>query len=190
MRHVKKKGDSIIISKSLTYIENGDNRKLRDELLIEQNQLCAYTETYLGRTDQKDIDHFNPLLKSTDADSYHNWFLCKAIWNREKGSKWDKYQPVLHPTDELLESKIFYYDGNYILEDLNDLPSKNLVKLLKLDDADLAADRKKYIERLRQDAQRCGEAVENHVKSLLQTNPERVYFIRAIEEEFGFKVFE
>lgn len=189
MRHITKEEDSEIIAQHLTYTVGGNNTLLRDALLVEQHKLCAYTETYLGRTDQKDIDHFNPLLKGTDDDGYRNWYLCKALWNREKSDKWAKFQPVMHPTDSTLEERIFYHDGNYILTNEGDKEAENLIKLLKLDDPDLASDRKKYIARLQLDIERYGETAQVHLQNLEQTNPERIYFVRAIQEVLGIAIF-
>lgn len=66
------------LAKDIEYIKDGDNSNLRDILFKEQKGFCSYTETYLGRTDQKDIDHFNPSKDYNERNNYLNLFLCKS----------------------------------------------------------------------------------------------------------------
>ncbi|RZJ48040.1 MAG: hypothetical protein EOO44_21640, partial [Flavobacterium sp.] len=104
MRKQIKPDDSL--AKAIEYIKDGNNSNLRKILFKEQKGFCSYTETYLGRTDQKDIDHFNPSKNFVDRNKYLNLFLCKAQWNREKSDKWDNFQPVLSPFNDDFETKI------------------------------------------------------------------------------------
>ena len=63
-------------------------------------------------------------------------------WNKEKASKWERYQPILHPTDATFEDRILYLDGDYFTCSSKDTEAKNLIDLLKLDDPILADDGK------------------------------------------------
>ena len=85
------------LAKDIEYVTNGDNSNLRKILFKEQKGFCSYTETFLGRTDQKDIDHFNPSKDFRERNKYFNLFLCKSQWNKEKSDKWNDFQPVLSP---------------------------------------------------------------------------------------------
>lgn len=120
MRRIIKSADSKIIERQLAY-KDGNNDELRQLLAKEQYSICAYTETYLASSDDAHIEHFNPTLKNTDADSYTNWFLVKSLWNIRKSTKWA--EPILHPTAEDLEKRILYFDGNYAAADPNDTES-------------------------------------------------------------------
>src|SRR5688572_30130939 len=110
MRKVNKEINSNILANKLNYISGNstNNKKLVEELLAEQKGYCAYTDEYISRTDAKDVEHFNPTLKDTPDDSYSNWFVVKHQWNMEKGEKWERFQPVLHPTADDLEERIKY----------------------------------------------------------------------------------
>ena len=79
------------LAKDIEYTKGGDNSNLREILFKEQKGFCSYTETYLGRTDQKDIDHFNPSQDYNERNSYLNLFLCKSQWNKEKSNKWTDF---------------------------------------------------------------------------------------------------
>ena len=100
MRKSIKNPSSKIIADKLKYVSgnSANNKKIADILFAEQKKFCAYTDEYISRTDAKDIEHFDPTLKDTEADNYNNWFLVKHQWNKEKSYKWENYQPILHPT--------------------------------------------------------------------------------------------
>jgi uncharacterized protein (TIGR02646 family) len=187
MRRVVKSADSEIVNRQLTY-KKDNNDELRELLAIEQHYLCAYTETYLAASDDAHIEHFNPNLKPTTADGYHNWFLVKGLWNTRKSTKWADYQPILHPTAEDFEERILYRNGNYILADSEDVKADNLIQLLDLDNAELATQRKRYIERKRKEINNLGLTAQAYFDDLIVDYPEGVYFIRALQEEFQVRV--
>lgn len=178
------------LAKDIEYIKDGDNSNLRDILFKEQKGFCSYTETYLGRTDQKDIDHFNPSKDYNERNNYLNLFLCKSQWNKEKSNKWADFQPVLSPLNDDFEDRISYNKDLKLFEakDENDIEAKHLVKLLKLDDYDLSVERKKYIEL-------CKELItyyENptiYFQKLTQKNPNELKFIRSLEIEFNVDIW-
>lgn len=188
MRRIDKPADSEILKKKMSYKVKGDNKKLASSLCREQHNICAYTETYLGRTDKKDIDHFDPTLKGSPGDSYENWFLVKAQWNSEKGRKWSDYQPVLHPSAPDFNERIIYVEGEYYASSLADTEANNLVSLLKLDDSVLADTRKRYISRIKNTLTESRKTPQNFVDDLLLTDQDALYFIRAIEEELNVTV--
>ncbi len=188
MKRQIKHPHSQVLQEKLTYKVNGNNQKLREILLKEQGSFCAYTETCLGRTDKKEIDHFNPTLKGKPNDDYHNWFVIKAQWNNEKSNKWAKYQPVLHPTDPTLETRIIYDDGDYFANDSNDTEAQNLIQLIKLNDPDLAEERKRYISRKRKEISNSGMTPQAFFNLMIKEDIYCVRFIRAIENEFGIKL--
>nr|WP_293837330.1 hypothetical protein [uncultured Arsenicibacter sp.] len=186
MRRINKSADAV--SASMQYKVTGNNRELSDALCKEQHSICAYTETYLGRSDKKDIEHFNPTLKDTPDDNHRNWFLVKAQWNSEKASKWTRYQPILHPIVDNFEQRIIYRDGNYWPASNNDTEAANLIALLKLDDPELAYERYCYIENLKDTMRLSSKTPQQFMDDLICMRPMLVYFIRAIEEELNVTV--
>lgn len=187
MRKQTKLDDSPIVKNDWQYPKN--RTEISEQLLIEQKNLCAYTETYLGRTDKKEIEHFNPTLKKTDKDGYDNWFLVKAQWNNEKGStkRWLEHQELFHPTHERFEERIIYLEGEYICHP-DDMEADKLIQFLKLNDEKLTIERKNYIARRRESIERRKIDAQIYFEELYQSEPNRVYFIRAIEEEFNIKI--
>jgi hypothetical protein len=187
MRKQIKLDDSLVVKNNWQYPKN--RTEISGQLLTEQKNICAYTETYLGRSDKKEIEHFNPTLKKTDKDGYHNWFLVKAQWNNEKGStrRWLEHQELFHPTDEKFEERIIYLDGEYICHP-DDVEADNLIKFLKLNDEELTVERKNYIARRRESIEKRNVNAQMYFDELYQKEPNRVYFVRAIEEEFNVKI--
>ncbi len=192
MKRSIKKEDSKILKENLNYIvgNSANNKKISNILYKEQKGFCAYTEKYIGRTDAKDIEHFNPTLKGKEADSYQNWFLVKHQWNKEKSSKWEKFQPILHPTDATFEDRILYQDGHYFLADSNDIEAKNLIDLLQLDDLLLAEERKKYIKRKEVYIKLSDKSATIFFETLINDDINAVNYLRAINEEFNINIWE
>lgn len=189
MRRIPKKINSPI--KDLIYQvgKNTNNKVIRQQLLKEQNNICAYTETYLDRTSSHPIEHFNPILKGTTQDSYNNYFICKDQWNNEKGTtvRWNKFQPILHPTANDFNARIIFLDGIYIASQ-EDLAAHNLIQYLKLDDYGLTKNRRRYIERKRKEISYRKLSPQAFFDELIQEEPNNVYFIRAIEETFDVTI--
>ena len=187
MRRIIKSDQSKIIERQVAY-KTGNNDELRQLLAEEQRSICAYTETYLASSDDAHIEHFNPTLKDKIEDSYTNWFLVKSLWNTKKSKKWANYQPVLHPTAKDLEQRILYFDGNYTAADPNDIEAQNLIKLLDLDNAKLADQRRRYVRSKKQQIINLNQPAQQFIDELIVDYPEGVYFIRALEEELDIKV--
>ncbi len=192
MRRALKNVDSEIIKNRLKYItgNSSNNKRIADLLFVEQKKFCAYTDEYMGRTDARDVEHFDPTVKDTPDDGYYNWFLVKHQWNKEKSYKWKKYQPILHPTAEDFEERIVYADGDYIANSESDVEAANTISLLKLDDPALADERKRYIARKREEIKLFEQNENAFFSALIDVDPSRVSYLRAIKEEFGVDIWE
>lgn len=189
MKRIDKPTDSTILNENIRYRDRRDNSRLSELLHKEQLGFCAYTETFLGRSDKAEIDHFNPKLKGTTADNYSNWFLTKARWNSEKSNKWDKFQPVLYPTAGDFNERIVYDNGYYRSASANDVAAQNIIRLLKLDDPDLADERKRYIARKKDEIDNYGLSPDEFFKLLAEKDLNSIRFLRAIEEEFNISIY-
>lgn len=192
MRRVDKGKESKILADNLMYSSENtnNNRKIAEILLLEQKSFCAYTDEYINRTDARDIEHFDPTLKDSPQDSYNNWFIVKHKWNSEKATKWSRFQPVLHPTALDLEKRIIYLNGDYVAASSSDTEASNLIKLLKLDDAILAENRKKYIARKHQEIREFNIEASAFFEDLIRSYPGGISYLRAIKEEFEVNLWD
>lgn len=190
MRRVRKLSNSKALALIYSHTNPKQNNKIREKLLQEQKNICTYTESYIGREDGGEIDHFNPELKGKEEDGYQNYFVIKSQWNKEKNNHWNFFQPILHPTDEELEKRICSNpkEARYYTNP-TDLEANNLLNFLNLNDPDLIRQRKLYLERKRKEIERYKESPEEHFKNLLSEEPKAVYYIRAINETFNINVF-
>ncbi len=129
-------------------------------------------------------------LRILPEDNYYNWFLVKHQWNKEKSYKWNNYQPILHPTSENFEERVVYVDGDYIANSESDIEAGNIISLLKLDDPALADERKRYVKRKREEIRIFEQDETTFFSTLINVDPSRVSYLRAIKEEFGVDIWE
>ena len=74
MKFLSKTKDSNILKRNLKYKKNDtqNNRILKEALLQEQKNFCAYTEKYIQQLDACEVEHFNSSLKY--KDDYYNYY--------------------------------------------------------------------------------------------------------------------
>lgn len=182
MKQILKPDTSLVILKKIKYRLNGDNSKLTEILKIEQNYVCAYTETRITSTFSVDIDHFNPKLKTHNSDSYTNWFVISTKLNRKKNKNWDLFQPILHPSDPNFEQRIWYNvdSGEYEFNS-TDNEAANLDKLIGLNRKELVDHRKKHINLIKYILGTLGNDIVKLKKKLSDDFSNEIQFYRALE---------
>jgi HNH endonuclease len=186
MNRIIKNPNSAVVQKNLVY-KKSNNKTLSSLLLKEQKNFCAYTQEYIGIHDAVDIEHFNPNLKYTESDNYHNWFMVKHKPNQQKTTHW--ITPILHPSDEDFEEKLIYFEG-YFFHNPEDIKTKNLIDLLKLNDEIFVGLRIKYIERRKERIKQRGISSTEYFKEKITKEIESIKYLRAIQEEFKIDIWE
>ena len=106
MKFLKKQSDSKIIKENLSYSNSSDRKEIRELLIAEQYEFCAYSERFIKKTDSVDIEHFNPTHKGTHTDNYYNWYAVLNWMNTHKPKKINSYLPILEPHSEDLLDRI------------------------------------------------------------------------------------
>jgi hypothetical protein len=179
MKRIVKTDNSQVVSDNIQYVPGNaiNNRKLKEILLQEQLNFCAYTEF---RTDDEeyDVEHFNPTIKN--KDDYYNWYAVLHSVNNHKSEKW--VQPVLEPTSEDLEERIWYSNGYYKFN-ADDLHAYNLVEeLIDLNNERWVKRRSEYINRMK--------LISNkfNLFEYFQGHPSEVQFRRALETELNIVI--
>jgi hypothetical protein len=185
MKRIIKNPNSLIITSHLSY-KKSNNSELSKILLKEQKNFCAYTQEYIGVNDAVDIEHFNPNLKFTPNDSYHNWFMVKHKPNNLKRTNW--IEPILHPSSEDFEERLIYFDG-YFLHNPDDIEAKNLIDLLHLNEEIFVKNRKKYIERRRDRMKEKQLDPIEYFNEKVNSEIDSIKYLRAIQEEFGLNIW-
>ncbi len=181
MKRILKSEHSLIIQQNLKYPK--DRSKIREILEKEQGGFCAYTENRITAAFAVDVEHFNPTLKNTIHDNYTNWFAVGHKWNIKKSDKWEKFLPILHPTDPTFEDRIRYDipSGTY-KANVTDSEALNLINLLDLNDYQLSQERRAYIQNIKKSPFSELELIEWYKTS------NQIQFRRAIETAFNIKL--
>lgn len=86
------------------------HKEIKDTLLGETYQKCAYCESKITHIDHGDIEHIEP--KSKVADKTFEWsnltLACRKC-NQNKGNYYDDTLPLLNPYIDNVEEKIIYF---------------------------------------------------------------------------------
>jgi hypothetical protein len=186
MRNIPKNSNSPIVTKKLRYPTHAE--KIRTTLEMEQQYFCAYTEERLTALTSIDVEHFDPTRKYTELEDYPNWFAVIHKWNLKKGdaSRWAEHQPVLSPTADDLQARIFLREAYYELADLSDKEAENLCLLVHLNDPVLVRQRESYLEQLRNYEQKHGR---NGLYEMLIDCSDMVRFPTLLKTHFDFEIF-
>jgi len=184
MKYIQKSEDSPIVEKELEYPK--DHTQIREILSKEQSYFCAYTEDFFSVGYAVDIEHFDPTRKNIPKD-YFNWYAVGHRWNNKKASKWHDYQPILHLSDPKFEERIVYNtQTNTYTTKANDIEAENLIKLLNINDYDLAKERENYILSLKVLLGLWNNSLPDFIAFLRKGN--HLKFRRAVETTFDIKL--
>lgn len=182
MKFLSKQKDSVVLQSNLSYNQKKDRLELRKHLLNEQKGFCAYSERYIQETDSHAVEHFNPILKDTNEDNYHNWYVSLTWMNEHKAKKLDeRFLPILLPYDENLEHRITYKNGIYQEINRNDIEAKNLIAFLGWNKPEVKADRDAHIARVKKLKELCGD--EEVFMEMLFSDKLYLSFLTALEYE-------
>lgn len=183
MRYLRKSLHSKIIKQGCRYATQHHRPQIRNELLKEQQNFCAYTERYIEPVDACDIEHFDERKKSSDDDSYWNWYAVHHWINLRKRSI-EHFLPILSPYDETLADRVCYRNGEFQAVNLTDHEALHLIEFLGWNDPTLAAYRAKTVARIK-DLRTLFDDDDAMFLAYITARPEYLSFISVLEVEFG-----
>lgn len=192
MKFLTKDSGSDILASGMTYQKNKaeNNRLLKEKLLIEQHQFCAYTEKYIQELDSVEVEHFDSSKKY--ADDYFNYYVVLRWANSHKRDvKYQKKKAAFFSTlffqDQTEFDRRVQYDASdlvYEEVDIADSEAIELIDFLGFNHHNLFEQRRKHINRLKSIFKDAGYSIAQ-ILDYLQRHPEELRFITAIEAEFG-----
>ena len=152
--------------------ENGDRRKVREEIESAQVYICGYCENSLGNSGH--IDHFKP--KSLYRSLTFDWvnLVASCTYNDSCGGKKNKYDESywINPYQEDPDGMFKFYANGQVVGSSPD--AKNIIKDFGLDCPRLEKKREDILE-----------AYQNMLLDLATTQPEALeYFLQAEETPF------
>lgn len=193
MKFLTKYNDSDIIKENLKYKKgnNKNNRILKEKLLKEQNNFCAYTEKYIEGLDSVEVEHFNSDIKYNDY--YYNYYAVIREVNKEKAKK-DKskkyknakfFETLFFQNKDEFNKRIRYDKASksYYELDENDDEAKQLIDYLGFNDEITSIQRKNAISRLKEIFEK-GKWSQKEITHYFSKYKDELSFITAIEAEF------
>jgi hypothetical protein len=191
MKFLTKNLNSPIYTEGLTYRENSNNNNtlLREKLLLEQKNFCAYTEKYVQGLDSVEVEHFNASRKYND--DYFNYYAVLRKPNLykqdEKFKNHSFFDNLFFQNKDEFDRRIKYQDGYYYEVDENDTEASDLIEFLGFNHPSLSEHRSKHLKRLK--------SVLNSFSTeqkltYFKDHKQELSFITAIESEFGLDFTE
>ncbi len=156
MKFFAKKPDSKILQDGLVYKKNNatNNSKLKELLINEQYNSCAYTEKYFDPLDSIDVEHFDSSIKG--KDDYYNYYAVlhkpNLIFKKDEKYKNSTFFESKFFQNELqLTKRIKYIKGEFIFEevDINDTEARDFIDFLGINNPDLVFVRRNHCNRLK-----------------------------------------
>ncbi len=156
MKFFAKKPDSKILQDGLVYKKNNatNNSKLKELLINEQYNFCAYTEKYFDPLDSIDVEHFDSSIKG--KDDYYNYYAVlhkpNLIFKKDEKYKNSTFFESKFFQNELqLTKRIKYIKGEFIFEevDINDTEARDFIDFLGINNPDLVFVRRNHCNRLK-----------------------------------------
>jgi hypothetical protein len=156
MKFFGKKPDSKILQDGLVYKKNNaiNNSKLKELLINEQYNFCAYTEKYFDHLDSIDVEHFDSSIKG--VDDYYNYYavLHKPNLIFKKDEKYKNstfFESKFFQSELQLTKRIKYIKGEFIFEevDINDTEARDFIDFLGINNPDLVSARRNHCNRLK-----------------------------------------
>ncbi len=189
MQFLSKNKDSDILKESIVYRPKGDNTFLRDKLIAEQFNYCAYTEKYLQPLEQVDVEHFDSSKKRTVADNYYNYYAVITTSNKYK--KDEQYAGASFFTNRFfqdnteLNNRIGFANNIFYEKDEADTEARDFIDFWGLNHPKLSQERKTHVKRMTDHFSNAGYEIEK-VNEYFKEYPSELSFVTALNVEFSF----
>lgn len=191
MKFLSKNPTSYILTNKITYKQGAseNNKNLKELLVQEQSNFCAYTEKYLEPLDSVEVEHLNSSLKY--RDDYYNYYA--VLRNANLYKKDEKYvgasffESLFFQNKEIFAARIGFKNNIYYEINEGDKEAIEFIDFLGLNHPTLSDQRSKHVKRLIEsfkDANYSKEDIENY----FQKNKTQLSFCTAIESEFNINV--
>lgn len=188
MKFFGKNPESEILMENLTYQENRseNNRRIKEILIQEQHNFCAYTEKYFDPLDSVEVEHFDSSIKY--IDNYFNYYAVLRKPNLYKKDEAYKNAPFFasrfFQDSQALNLRIRYAAGDYVFEEVDeeDEEAKDFIDFLGLNYHDLVEARKRHVNRLA-DIFRTSGFLEPEILEYFHRNQSELSFITVLENE-------
>jgi hypothetical protein len=187
MKFLSKRADSAILTQKITYKRNAgeNNKKLRELLLKEQSNFCAYTEKFIDPLDSSEVEHFNSSLKY--KDNYYNYYAVIRNANLykqdEKYANSTFFQTLFFQNQATLKTRIGFSNNIYYEINEGDIEARDFIDFLGFNHPTLSEQRSKHIKRLKETFQEASYSHDDIEKYFIKYK-DQLSFSTALETEF------
>lgn len=192
MKFLCKKADSTVLEEALVYGGNSvHNKRIRELLIAEQFNFCAYTEKNLQPLDSVEVEHFNSALKYND--NYYNYYA--VIRNANLYKRDEKYQGasffenLFFQNEQLFNQRIGFANNIYYEIDENDLEARDFIDFLGLNHPILSQQRSNHVKRLKEIFGIASFSDEG-IEAYFSKHKDELSHITAIEEAFNLSLLK
>lgn len=193
MKFLSKRSDSTILAQNLTYQKNrpSTNLTLKQLLLEEQKNFCAYTEKYVEELDSVEVEHLNSAKKYND--DYYNYYAVVRVPNLYKKDEAyadaSFFESLFFQNAEQFNARIRFIDRMYEEIDESDIEARELIDFLGFNHDSLSRQRNRHVTRLKNRFEEAGYTQEQQL-NYFREYPQELSFITAIEHELGLDLSE
>lgn len=193
MKFLRKFEQSEIKKSGLIYRRNNaaNNNRLKELLLLEQKNYCAYTEKYITSLDSSEVEHFDSSKKY--KDDYYNYYAVIRSANLFK--KDEKYREAkffstrFFQNPESLNQRIKYEDGVFYVVTTSDNEAAEFIDFIGLNHPRLYQERSNYIKRIKTIFAEANFD-KGQCLNYFRSNREDLHFITAAEVELDIDLSE
>jgi len=125
-----------------------NDKNIKNALMAETNDKCAYCESKITHISHGDIEHILPKSKVHDKTfSWDNLTIGCSICNLNKKDYYDPSTPLLNPYTDNPEKKLIFC-GPLIFSAAGEISAEVTIKILKLDRTELLERRVEHLNNL------------------------------------------
>ena len=197
MRFLRKSPDSALASGTVRYRDGGHNEWIRDQLVVEQDSFCAYSEARIGPLSSVDVEHFDRRLKGTESDGYLNWYATLHAVNQRKRRREDRHAGAAFFASRFFQAaegagRVQYDPVERVFRETDpaDAEARALVDYLGFNDEDVFEQRRAHVRRIADLFEQAGWDATDRRLQWLREHPEDVAFPTALAAELRLELEE
>jgi hypothetical protein len=191
MKFFGKRPDSKILADELVYRKGNasNNSKIKEILIEEQFNFCAYTEKYFDNLDSIDVEHFNSNIKG--SDDYYNYYAVlhkpNLIFKQDEKYRYSKFfETRFYQDQHQLNKRITYIKNEYIFEETDEKDQEvvDFIAFLGLNNHDLVTIRRNHCNRLKETF-RLADYTTDEILKYFEHHKSELNFVTVLENELG-----
>lgn len=165
-----------------------DSTTILGLLQSQQSGFCAYSEKWLQSLDSVHVEHYDPRLKKTATDGFHNWYaVVGKINGRRVRKKLKPFLPLPSPWKADTQRRIIFDSDIFAPLNPGDDKMRRLIAFVRANDPLTVEQRQAHIELVASLLEWKSHA---ELRDYMLQHPVLFSFPSALESKLGLPVFE